>query len=130
MMNKRYSILVAVFVLLAVALPVLAHHSVTAVYDPTKTIVIKGVLTKVIWANPHIFLHVDATAEGGKIEEYSFESSPPIALGRAGVKKADFKIGDTVTVTAMPAKDGSKLGRLNMIKYSDGHVAVFKLGTE
>jgi hypothetical protein len=122
-------VLAAVFGLLAVTLPVLAHHSLTAVYDPTKNVLVKGTLTKVVWANPHIFLHVDVP-ENGKIEKYAFESSPPVALARAGVKKSDFKIGENVTITAMPAKDGSKIGRLNMIKYSDGHVTVFRVGTE
>jgi len=130
MMNhKRYRVLVAVLSLFALTLPAFAHHSLTAVYDPTKPMQVKGKLTKIVWANPHIFLHVDVD-KGGKIVPYSFESSPPVALARAGVKKSDFKIGDTVTVTAMSSKDGSNVGRLQMIKYSDGSVAVFRVGTE
>lgn len=130
MNNRRYRVLVAVFGLLSVALPALAHHSVTAVYDPTKPFKVTGVLTKINWASPHIFVYVDVTNKDGQVETYAFESGPPLALNRAGVRKEDFMIGDTVTVSAWAAKDGSKLGRLNMMKFSDGHVYVYRVGTE
>lgn len=130
MKTKQFRIAVAIFALIAIALPAFAHHSLTAVYDPTKPIIIKGKLTRINWANPHIFVHLDVPSDGGKVEQWSFESGPPVALTRAGVKKSDFIVGDEVTITAWAAKDGSKLGRLNQIKYSDGHVFVYKIGTE
>jgi hypothetical protein len=130
MNRNKFRIAVAIFGLIAMALPAFAHHSLTAVYDPTKPIVVKGKLTRINWANPHIFVFLDVPSQGGQAEQWSFESGPPVALTRAGVKKSDFIIGDEVTITAWAAKDGSKLGRLNQIKYSDGHVFVYKIGTE
>jgi len=131
MKNKGSSLLLAVFGLLSLALPVLAHHSITAEFDPTKNFVVKGVLTKIQWTNPHMWAFVDVKNANGKVETYAFESGPPVALNRAGIKKSDFKIGDMVTVTAQAAKDKTKLiGRLQMIKYSDGHVYVYRDGSE
>ena len=122
---------VAAFVLLAAALPAFAHHSVTAEFNPDKEFVVKGVLTRVEWTNPHIYFYLNVAQPDGKVVEYYFESGPPSTLHRAGLRKDDIKIGDTVTVTAAPAKDGTKTyGWLKMIKYSDGHVFVYRNGAE
>jgi hypothetical protein len=115
----------------AVVVPVLAHHSFSAEFDGSKTFVVKGVLTKVDWTNPHIYLYMDVKGPNGAVQEYAFSSGPPAALRRAGIKKSDFQIGEAVTVTGAPAKDGSKhLGWLKMIKYADGHVFVYRDGSE
>ena len=37
----------------------LAHHAYTAEFDTTKPIKLSGVLTKVEWSNPHIWLYLD-----------------------------------------------------------------------
>jgi hypothetical protein len=131
MRHKPYSLLLAGIGLLSVAVPVFAHHSVTAEFNPDKEFVVKGVLTKVEWVNPHVYYYADIKDESGKIVTYSFESGPPTTLHRAGLRKEDAKIGDNVTITAAPAKDGTKnLGWLKMIKYSDGHVYVYRNGSE
>jgi hypothetical protein len=117
--------------LLSAAVPVLAHHSFSAEFDGSKTFVVKGVLTKVDWTNPHIYLYLDVAGPGGKSEQYAFSSGPPAALRRAGIKKSDFQVGEAVTITGAPAKDGTKhLGWLKMIKYADGHVFVYRDGSE
>jgi hypothetical protein len=131
MRNKLFSGLIAVAALLLVSVPVFAHHSFAAEFDGSKEFVVKGVLTKVLWTNPHVYFFMDVTDPGGKVVEYSFQSGPPGMLHRVGVGKADFKVGDTVTMTAAPAKDGTKnLGWMKMIKYSDGHVFVYRDGSE
>lgn len=128
---KRLGVLVALGALLLAALPAFAHHSFAAEFDGSKEFVVKGVLTKVLWTNPHVYLFMDVTEPDGKVVEYSFQSGPPSMLHRVGVGKEDFKVGDTITMTAAPAKDGTKtLGWMKMIKYSDGHVFVYRDGSE
>ncbi len=129
--HKPFRILSVVALLVAAAAPALAHHSFAAEFDGSKTFVVKGVLSKVDWANPHIYVYLDVKEPGGKLKQYAFSSGPPNALLRGGIRKSDFKIGDTVTITGAPAKDGAKnLGWLKMIKYSDGHVFVYRDGAE
>ena len=116
---------------LALALPALAHHAFTAEFDGSKTIVVKGVLTQVEWTNPHIQIYLDAMGPDGKLQHYTFASGPPNMLHRAGIRKSDFRIGETVTITGAPAKDGTQLlGWMKMIKYPDGHVFVYRNGAE
>jgi len=111
---------------------VFAHHSITSEFDPSKEFTVKGTLTKIEWSNPHVYTYADVKdATSGKVESWAFEGNPPGTLHRAGVKKEDWRIGEQVTITAVAAKDGTKhLGFLKMIKYSDGHTLVFRVGGE
>jgi Family of unknown function (DUF6152) len=113
----------AVFAWLALlSAPAFAHHSVTAQFDPSKEFTVTGVLKHVDWTNPHIYVWVEAKGVDGTLVTWSFEGNPPGLLHRAGVTKDVFKVGETVTVTAMPANDGTKnLGFGKVYRYADGH---------
>lgn len=105
-----------------VVAPAFAHHSVNAEFDTGKEFTVTGVLKHVDWTNPHIYVWVESKGEDGKPVTWSFEGNPPGLLHRAGVTKDVFKVGETVTVTAMPANDGTKyLGFGKIYKYADGH---------
>ena len=100
-------ILPAVAGLLLASVPVQAHHAAAAVYDSNKPITFTGKVTKVEWANPHIYYYVDAPDKTGKIVNYAIEGGPPNILFRAGWRKDTLKMGDTVRVEGFMAKDGS-----------------------
>ena len=61
MSRKNYMLGLAVFALLAAAAPAFAHHSFAAEFDGSKEFVVKGVLTKVLWTNPHVYFFMDVT---------------------------------------------------------------------
>jgi len=90
-----------VFALLVFITPVLAHHS-TARYDLTKTVVVQGTVTEVIWQNPHVILVMNDTH--GK--EQAFEAPSPTYIVNSGWTKDTIKVGDKVTVKASPGKNG------------------------
>jgi hypothetical protein len=130
-MVTRKTLCVMVFAsLVSVATPVLAHHSFVAEFDGRKTFVVTGVITKVVWTNPHILLWLDVMGDDGKLVHYSITSGPPSTLRNAGIEKRDFKVGETVTITGAPAKDGTPHGWLKMIKYADGRLFVYRDGSE
>jgi len=108
------------------AVSVLAHHSVTAEFDSSKTFSVKATITKIEWVNPHIYIYADVKDDGGTVTQYSFEGGPPGNLRRSGVIKTMFNVGDVVTVDAYIAKDGSKhLGLLHAVHFPDGHQIFF-----
>ena len=110
--------LVAVFV----TAPLQAHHSPSAIFDMSKKISVTGTLTRVDWINPHIVLAVEAKAEGGKVEHWTFQSNPPSWYKSVGLARADFAkaIGQTITVQAVKARDSSLYGYMDRIKLPDG----------
>lgn len=110
------------FVALAVgAAPLGAHHSTTAVFDTGRRVTVTGTLTKVDWVNPHIAILVEAKRNGGGMDMWRLESNPPSWFRRVSVGRSDFAkgLGQTVTVEANPAKDGTLYGYMVKITFAD-----------
>jgi len=85
-----------------------AHHSFAAQYDSNKPIAMTGVVTKVEWTNPHVYIYVDVTDDKSKkVSAWAFEMGPPHMLQKAGWKRNNLKIGETVSVDGWLARDGS-----------------------
>ena len=99
-----------------------AHHSFTAIFDVSKQFTLVGTLTKVDWRNPHIQISLEAKGDGGKVEAWVIEGMSPIAFRGRSVGKSDFEkaSGQTVTVEAVRAKDGSLYGMMYQITFPDG----------
>jgi hypothetical protein len=110
------------FVLLLATGSLWAHHSPSAEFDMTKRLTISGTMTKVDWINPHIVVAIAAKGEGGKIENWRFESNPPSWFRRVGVSRSDMAkgVGQMVTVEAVRAKDGSLYGYMQKLTLADG----------
>jgi hypothetical protein len=97
-----------------------AHHSFAAQYDRNKPVVLKGSVTKVEWANPHIYFYLDVKTADGKVENWAVEGGAPNALYRNGWRKDSLQVGHSVTVDAWLAKDGSKLANMRAVVLDDG----------
>ena len=102
----------------------LAHHSVSGEFDLSKTATLKGVISRIDWINPHIYVYLDVSEENGAKDTWMLETFPPSQMRRVGLSKELImgKPGEVVTVTILPARDGSKhLGYIERITYQDGH---------
>jgi len=116
----RISFLATVAGLLLAPAVVLAHHSFSAEFDAAKKITLKGVVTKVDWMNPHIFIYLDVKDDSGAVTHWQCEGGPPNTLMRQGWTRKSVQVGDEITVNGSLAKDGSKLVNSRTIKLADG----------
>jgi hypothetical protein len=124
MRHKCYVVTTALFALSLLAVPALAHHAFQAEYDEHKIITLKGVLTKVDWINPHIYFYldlVDVKDASGNPQHWKLGTTAPGAYRNAGLTRAMWKVGDTYTVTAAAAKDGTNLAHVIDWVFPDGH---------
>ncbi|HVY80623.1 MAG TPA: DUF6152 family protein [Steroidobacteraceae bacterium] len=104
-----------------------AHHSVAGEFDVHKTITLNGVVSKVDWVNPHIYIWLDVKSTGGATEQWHLECVPVGMARKAGLTKKMLEgNGETVTVVVFPARDGTKhLGFMTKLTFPDGHFFQF-----
>ena len=111
--------------LLLVSCPVSAHHGNSA-YDEEHWITISGTVTEFVWANPHCQIFLDVKDDKGAVVNWAIESQSPGILRRNNWTRTSVKVGDKITITLAPAKNGAPVGfsgnQSGKVVFSDGHV--------
>ena len=108
-----------VSLLLLLVSSVQAHHSF-AMFDKTKLVTVKGVVSKVEWGNPHVFIFLDVTDAKGKKAQYAIECNSPNVLMRTGWKAGTVKVGQTISIALYPLRDGRPGGLLDKVTLANG----------
>ena len=122
---------VVMFGCLMVATSVQAHHSTAGIYDPGKEGEVTGALAKLQFVNPHGSITVTVTNDDGTTTDWTFTTGSATALAQRGITKVGpnaLKIGEELTVTFTPARNGSPLGGLGTIKRADGQILTNRAG--
>ena len=104
----------------------LAHHSFTAEFDAAKPVKLTGTVTKVEWTNPHTWFFLDVKNDDGTVTNWGFEMPGPAQLLRAGLKRDSMKVGDSVTVDARRARDGSNNANAQAVILTNTGQQLFK----
>lgn len=104
-------------------MPVAHSHHSYAMYDTNKRITTAGVVAKVEWTNPHIFIWFYAPKDGGGYQLVALEGGGPAELSRMGWSKDTFKVGERATFEYMPLRDGRPGGNFVKATHADGSVS-------
>jgi hypothetical protein len=128
-MRSKFALLSAVgTVILAAAVPVVAHHAFAAEFDAARPILIKGKVAKIEWVNPHAWIHIAAdeytlAGETKKLdapEIWMVEGGTPNTLLRRGITKDTLAYGTAVVVDGFQAKDRSNRANGRDLTFPDG----------
>jgi hypothetical protein len=122
-MAKGIWVALAASCLAAAAGTAFAHHSVAGQFDSSKPVQLTGVISKIDWINPHIYIHLDVKDDKGAVTTWRLETLPTAMMRKAGLTSqmliAD---GAKVTANAILARDGTQqLAWVSKLTYEDGH---------
>jgi Family of unknown function (DUF6152) len=120
-MRRTWLILVGLMLATAMtAATASAHHAFGAEFDANRPVLLKGVVTKVEWVNPHAWIHMEVTKPDGTKEEWMVEGGTPNTLLRRGITRDSLKVGALIIVDGYQAKDRSNRANGRNITYPDG----------
>src|SRR5215469_18192440 len=108
---------------LGAAVPALAHHSF-AMFEMTKNVTYVGTVMEYNWENPHthIIIKVEAgpNVDPATVGTWDVEGGAVNIMARQGWNRASYKVGDPISVTGHPMRDGSKGISLFYVTKPDG----------
>jgi len=91
------------YCVLLVAVSAFAQSAAT--YDGSRQVKLTGVVTKIDWANPRAFFFVDVKDAAGTVANWAVEFGNPLDLEKDGWTRNSLRIGDTVNVEGVPARE-------------------------
>ncbi len=99
-----------------------AHHAVASVYDLNTEIVLEGELAKLNFRNPHSNLHLMVANDDGTTTEWVLTTASVRTLTRAGVDRDTIAPGESLKITALPARNGNPAGFIRRLELSDREI--------
>jgi hypothetical protein len=97
-----------------------AHHALSAEFDANKPVRLQGTVTKMLWINPHTWIHLDVKRPDGTVEEWMIEGGAPNSLLRRGWTKTSLSAGAEVIVEGYQAYGDAKRANGRHITFTDG----------
>src|SRR5207244_9551708 len=98
--SMRFSVLGSLAISVAVFLtimPVSAHHPIAAKFDPARAVTLRGSVTEVDWANPHVHVFMNVRDSSG-VMNWAVELESPIARRSRNWNRYKVERGDAISV--------------------------------
>ena len=77
MRRTPFRLIAGAGLLVAAAVPLIAHHSFAAEFDANKPVKLKGTIVRMEWSNPHSWIHIDVTGPDRKVVRWAVEGGAP-----------------------------------------------------
>ena len=118
MKNTSFVAAVVILAMVAVAVPLSAHHSWPV--NMSKLVTVKGTVTEFVWENPHPMITLEVRADDGKVEKWLIGGPAINRMEAVGWSKTTVKPGDMITGVGYQFGDGQKIIRLERVTLADG----------
>lgn len=119
-MQMRLMASIATLALVSISAGASAHHAFSSVFDPERPLNVMGTVTAVEWTNPHVWFYIDVTNDDGSVENWGFEMGSVNTLVRRGWAYDSLRIGETVHVRGVRARDGTPRGAVREVALASG----------
>ena len=109
-------------VLLAVATPdALAHHAINGNFNLQQDVFLAdGVLTEFKFVNPHVYVYLDVTGDGGEVTNWRCEMAAASRLRRRGWTAGSLLPGQIMSIDGSPAWREENVCHVGTIILEDG----------
>ena len=110
----------ALAAVIAIAVPLRAHHAFAAEFDIEKPTNLRGTVTVMEWVNPHSWIHIDVKGVDRAVVNWMVEGGSPNQLMRLGFTKNAILPGMEIVVDGYQAKDGTNKAVGRSLMFADG----------
>ncbi|NNC64583.1 MAG: hypothetical protein HKN84_07340 [Gammaproteobacteria bacterium] len=108
----------------------IAHHSSVGIYDTTRLIEVEGVVTSVLWRNPHPSYTLAVEDEDGETVDWRIEAGSISTLRVMGIGRDFIEVGDRVTLAGEPSMRGRPELFARNILLADGREALLSANSK
>jgi hypothetical protein len=106
MHHRQSSLSVFGFLLIIHAVPAMGHHSI-APFDLDRTISLDATVVRLEWANPHVYIQLEAMDQDGSTTQWMIEGGPPNLMSRSGWSSQSLTVGERVVASVHPMRNGN-----------------------
>ncbi len=99
-----------------------AHHAFAADYEPGNEGEVEGVITEVIYKNPHARYYLEVSNDDGSKELWDLQTMNLMMLGRVGWTKDTLQVGDKIKVEGILGRNNTRRMSISVVTVDDGRV--------